>query len=108
VWSVLLLDIILEVPMDDLIKQISVPHAVSAALCEHKGDLYNVLALSLCYEQYNWEGASEICHTLNISEFSVIEAMQAATKWADEILSVKNLCAKAEVVPTKAFKAPIR
>ncbi|EGQ5322280.1 EAL domain-containing protein [Enterobacter asburiae] len=80
-----LLDIILEVPMEDLIKQISVPHAVSAALCEHQGDLYNILALSLCYEQYNWEGASEICHTLNISEFSVIEAMQAATKWADEI-----------------------
>ena len=71
--------------MEDLIKQISVPHAVSAALCEHQGDLYNILALSLCYEQYNWEGASEICHTLNISEFSVIEAMQAATKWADEI-----------------------
>jgi EAL and modified HD-GYP domain-containing signal transduction protein len=41
-----LLDVILEVPMEDLMKQISVPQTVAAALCEHQGDLYNILFLS--------------------------------------------------------------
>ncbi|HBV1539892.1 TPA: EAL and HDOD domain-containing protein [Citrobacter freundii] len=80
-----LLDVILELPMDDLIKQISTPQNVTAALCEHKGELFDILTLSLCYEKLNWEETAKICNTLNISEFTVIETMQAATKWADEL-----------------------
>lgn len=80
-----LLDVILEQPMDDLIQQISVPGNVADALCLHKGELFDILNLSLCYEKLSWEETAEICRTLNISEFSVIETMQKATKWADEL-----------------------
>lgn len=80
-----LLEVILEFPMDDLLKQITIPQNVTDALCEKKGVLFDILNLCLCYEKLDWDGASEICQTLNISEFSVIKSMQAATKWADEL-----------------------
>ncbi|MEW5126423.1 HDOD domain-containing protein [Citrobacter freundii] len=80
-----LLDVILELPMADLIKQITIPENVTDALCEQKGELFTILNLSLCYEKLDWNGTTEICHALNLPEFSVIEAMQTATKWADEL-----------------------
>lgn len=55
-----LLDVILELPMDDLIKQISIPQNVTAALCEHKGELFDILTLSLCYEKLNWEETAKM------------------------------------------------
>ncbi|OUE71598.1 hypothetical protein AZ007_004713 [Citrobacter freundii] len=51
----------------------------------YQGELFDILTLSLCYEKLNWEETAKICNTLNISEFTVIETMQAATKWADEL-----------------------
>ncbi|VTP13852.1 EAL domain protein [Phytobacter ursingii] len=80
-----LLDVILELPMVDLMKQVSVPQTVAAALCEHTGKQADILFLAQCYERRDWEAASEYCHVLHLSEHTVIEAMQAATRWADDI-----------------------
>lgn len=80
-----LLDVILEIPMEDLMKQISIPNDVTAALCEKKGELFDILNLSQCYEQLDWERTADICSKLNISEYVVIESMQNATAWASEL-----------------------
>lgn len=80
-----LLDVILELPMEDLIKQISLPKEVTAALCEKQGELFDILNLSLCYEQLDWKCASDLCKRLKIPEYAVIESMQNATEWADEL-----------------------
>lgn len=98
-----LLDVILELPMDDLIKQISIPQNVTAALCEHKGELFDILTLSLCYEKLNWEETAKICNTLNISEFTVIETMQAAQNGRTSSPSVKDIYHKTNQSYTSFF-----
>lgn len=80
-----LLDVILELPMQDLIKQLTITKNIRDALCEQTGELFDMLNLSLCYEKLDWSRTSHICQTLNLPEFAVIETMQAATKWADEM-----------------------
>ena len=80
-----LLDVILELPMEDLIKQIALPKEVTAALCEKQGELFDILNLSLCYEQLDWKCASDLCKRLKIPEYAVIESMKNATEWADEL-----------------------
>jgi len=79
-----LLDTILELPMAELMKQIAVPQSVSKALCHQEGQFAAIVALCCCYEQQKWDEASEISHTLGLSDEDVVEAMRRATIWAGE------------------------
>lgn len=78
-----LLDVILELPIKDLIKQITIPKDVSVALCDKQGELFDILNLSVSYEQLDWNYTADLCRKLNICEYVVIESMQIATTWAD-------------------------
>ena len=62
------------------------------------------MTLSLCYEKLNWEETAKICNTLNISEFTVIETMQARNKMGGRAPpSVKDIYHKTNQSYTSFF-----
>ncbi|MGK9175330.1 EAL domain-containing protein [Yokenella regensburgei] len=80
-----LLDVILETPLDELMGQIAVSPEVMEALKDQEGILYRYVTLAQLYEKRLWTEASDMAGELGISEHTVMEMMNRATKWADEI-----------------------
>ncbi|WP_342320598.1 EAL domain-containing protein [Kosakonia sp. BYX6] len=86
-----LLDVILELPLEELMAQISVSPAVATALEKDSGELYPYVHLARLYERRMWEEASDVAHEIGLPNSSVAELMNQATKWADELpLSVPH------------------
>lgn len=79
-----LLDVILEISLEELFKQIAISELVLDTLLLHKGILYQLLKLVQAYEQQSWDEANSIIQELNISESLVINMMDSATRWADD------------------------
>lgn len=79
-----LLDIILDIPLDELFKQVTISDIVTDTLLRHEGMLYPLLNLAQLYEQQRWEEANTAIAQLNISEKMVIKTMSDAIKWTDE------------------------
>lgn len=80
-----LLDVILETPLDELMGQIAVSPDVVKALKHQDGVLYDYVTLAQLYEQRLWTEASDMAGEMGVSESTVMEMMNRATKWADEI-----------------------
>lgn len=80
-----LLDVILETPLDELMGQIAVSPDVVKALKNQEGALYRYVTLAQLYEQRLWTEASDLAGELGLSENTVMEMMNRATRWADEI-----------------------
>jgi EAL and modified HD-GYP domain-containing signal transduction protein len=80
-----LLDVILETPLDELMGQIAVSPDVVKALKQQDGVLYDYVMLAQLYEQRLWSEASDKANQLGVSESTVMEMMNRATKWADEV-----------------------
>ena len=79
-----LLDTILELPIEELMKQIAVPQSVSEALCQQKGQLADIVTLCRDYEQQHWDKTAQMCAVLGLTDDDVVEAMRTATIWAGE------------------------
>ena len=80
-----LLDVILEMPLEDLMAQIAVSQEVIMALQHQNGVLYQYVCLAMLYEQRMWEEASDMAQDIGLPEAAVTEMMNKATKWADEL-----------------------
>lgn len=80
-----LLDVILEMPLEDLMAQIAVSQEVITALQQQNGVLYQYVYLAMLYEQRLWEDASNMAQDMGLPEAAVTEMMNKATKWADEL-----------------------
>ncbi|WLI77326.1 EAL domain-containing protein [Kosakonia sp. H02] len=80
-----LLDVILGLPLEELLEQISVSSEVATALEKERGELYPYVHLARLYEQRMWEEASDVAHEIGLPYSSISELMNQATKWADEL-----------------------
>lgn len=80
-----LLDVILGLPLEELMGQIAVSKEVSAALEKDSGKLYPFVHLARLYELRMWEEASDVAHEIGLPNSTVAELMNQATKWADEL-----------------------
>ncbi|WP_437887638.1 EAL and HDOD domain-containing protein [Phytobacter sp. V91] len=80
-----LLDVILETPLDVLMGQIAVSPDVIKALQHQDGLLYRYVLLAQLYEQRLWVEASDMAGELGLSENVVMDMMNTATRWADEL-----------------------
>lgn len=80
-----LLDVILGLPLDELLEQITVSPEVAKALQSNSGELYLYLRLARLYEQRIWKEANEVAAQLGLPNALVSELMNQATKWADEL-----------------------
>lgn len=80
-----LLDVILGLPLDELMEQIAVSPDVVKALKNETGELHRYVLLARLYEQRMWEEASDVAHEIGLPNSSVAEMMNQAAKWADEL-----------------------
>ncbi|QTF10844.1 EAL domain-containing protein [Brenneria izadpanahii] len=79
-----LLDVILDIPLDELFKQVTISETVIDTLLRHEGGLYPLLNLAQLYEQQRWNDAKRVIASLNIPEEMVIKVMGDAIQWTDE------------------------
>lgn len=75
------LDIILDKPMDEALKMVSVSRQISDALCSGKGDMAEVFEFIRNYELASWPEVSRIMVLKNIDENAVYEAYTDSLKW---------------------------
>lgn len=80
-----LLDVILGLPLEELMEQIAVSPDVAKALQKNGGKLYPFVHLARLYEQRMWEEASDVAHEIGLPNSLVAELMNQAAKWADEL-----------------------
>lgn len=80
-----LLDVILGLPLEELMGQIAVSPEVATALEKESGKLYPFVQLARLFELRRWEEASDISHEIGLPNSAVAELMNQATKWADEL-----------------------
>ncbi|TCC03492.1 EAL domain-containing protein [Kosakonia quasisacchari] len=80
-----LLDVILGLPLDELMAQIAVSPEVAKALEANSGELYPYVRLARLYEQRMWDEASDVAHEIGLPNSAISELMNQAAKWADEL-----------------------
>lgn len=78
-----LLDVILGLPLDELMEQLAVSPDVEKALKNKSGELYPYVRLARLYEQRMWEEASDVAHEIGLPGSAVAEMMNQAASWAD-------------------------
>ena len=75
------LDIILDKPMEEALKMVSVSKTISDALCEGKGEMAAVYDFIKSYELASWSEVSRLMVLKNIDEKPVYEAYIESLTW---------------------------
>jgi EAL and modified HD-GYP domain-containing signal transduction protein len=81
-----LLDVILQKPMPEAIKEISVDERVSQALVDGSGPLYDVLDMIYAYERANWDKVSINMLRNNVTPDAISTAFIDALVWYKQLL----------------------
>lgn len=82
-----LLDVILQKPMDEAIREVAVDDRVRKALVDHEGDLVPVMDLIYAYERADWDEANKIMIRNGIGVEAVSGAFVDALVWYDQLLA---------------------
>jgi c-di-GMP-related signal transduction protein len=77
-----LMDVIMEIPMAQILESIPLDHESKAVLLGGASRLRPLYQLMLAQESGEWDGASEITHQLHLSEAETAEAYAQALLWA--------------------------
>ena len=84
------IDAILQLPMPDILQQVSVPADVYCALVQGNGFLRQVLDLVVAMERGVWDDVSRLSSASRISELKVSEAYIQAVQWGNQIFHVNE------------------
>jgi EAL and modified HD-GYP domain-containing signal transduction protein len=76
-----LMDAILDAPMEVILKQVSLPSEVSAALLGRHNLLRCAYELALTFEAGDWATCAQVTNVLSISEDAVNQAHVSAVEW---------------------------
>ena len=82
-----LLDVILQRPMDEAIKEVAADDEIRKALVEKKGPMYEVLSLIYAYERADWHNASLIMVRNGIDIEVLTKAFLDSLFWYKQILN---------------------
>jgi EAL and modified HD-GYP domain-containing signal transduction protein len=82
-----LLDAMLEIPLEEIFEQITLPLSVRNALVHKQGTLHDLLSLVQSYERREWEAVQQQAKKLNIPGWAAVDAMGEALAWADATVS---------------------
>jgi EAL and modified HD-GYP domain-containing signal transduction protein len=82
-----LLDVVLEKPMAEAVKEVAVDDRVKKALVDKTGELYTVLDLIYTYERADWDKVSIIGIRNNVDMEMVIQAFLDALVWYNQLLA---------------------
>jgi len=81
-----LLDIILERPMEEAVREVALDESVKAALVDKSGDLYKVLDFIYSYEHASWDDIAMKIVKYNLDLEDVITAFVDALVWYKALL----------------------
>lgn len=84
------LDVILEKPMEEALKLVTVAGDIRDALIDKKGMLAPVLDLMVNYEAAGWQEVSRQMLLAQIDVNAVSDAYQAALKWYKELMAAEK------------------
>ncbi|OPJ56682.1 EAL and HDOD domain-containing protein [Clostridium oryzae] len=80
-----LMDVILNRPMEEILKEIKLKEDVKEALINKTGFLYNIIEFICMYEQGQWDKIISFCARYKISENKVTSHYLKSIKWLKEI-----------------------
>ena len=92
-----LLDVILERPLVEAIKEVAVEDDIKKALIDHEGRLYQVLSLIFAYERADWYNASLIMVKNGVDIEDLTEAFLDSLYWYRQLLDAIDEEAEAKV-----------
>jgi EAL and modified HD-GYP domain-containing signal transduction protein len=102
VFSVL--DVVLDMPMSEALKQVHVDDDIKSALLERKGPFAAVYGFVMAYEQSDWTSVSREAIINDIEIDEIFEAYINATLWYKSLLEEAE-AALEEDAPEQAAKA---
>ena len=82
-----LMDVLLEMPLADVLKELNVPVPVEAALMRHEGPLGNLLQLTEQLEHDDSDGIAQSLRKLggSVAQGDLMALQLAAYRWANEV-----------------------
>lgn len=80
-----MLDAMLDMSLDDLVKQLPLCATIKLALLERQGPYGQLISLEECYESADWQGMELACQQLNLSVNEVMPRISEAQRWSREI-----------------------
>lgn len=80
------LDAMLDEPMAEALKDVSLPQSIKDVLIRKEGVLLPICRLINAYEMGDWDAAYKICQTYKLDEAVLLEDYIEAVKWAGETL----------------------
>ncbi|MCL2165798.1 MAG: HDOD domain-containing protein [Clostridiales bacterium] len=83
-----LLDIILQMPMEDALKEVALDEEVKRALLKRQGDIYTVLAFIFLYEKADWDQCSIMMIQNGVEFEEVNQAFVDACYWYYDLLDI--------------------
>ncbi|MGI6152674.1 MAG: EAL and HDOD domain-containing protein [Christensenellaceae bacterium] len=92
-----LLDVILEKPMEEAIKEVGVDERIRKALVDKQGDFYKVLELVYAYERADWDLATILMLKNDLEVNTVSSAFTDALLWYTQLLQSIDNTADEEV-----------
>ena len=82
-----LLDVILQKPMAEAVKEVAMNERVRQALVDHAGDFYPVLELIYAYERADWDQVSILMIRSNLNIDDVSSSFVDSLVWYQQLLS---------------------
>jgi EAL and modified HD-GYP domain-containing signal transduction protein len=82
-----MLDVMLEMPMSEVLQKIPLASETKAVLQGAPGQLQPIYQLMLVHERGDWEAARGICDSLKIETDTVANLYWQAQQWAREVSS---------------------
>lgn len=80
-----LLDTLLGMPLEEVVKQVNLTSEVENALIKYEGKLGNILLMVIRLEQNDFDAAAGILAEMQLSQSDLIQAQLEAMRWANEI-----------------------
>ena len=83
-----LIDVILQLPMEEALKEVALDDKVNYALGKRQGSLYNVLEFIFTYERADWDQCSIMMIQHGVDFEAVNQAFIDATFWYHSLLNI--------------------
>jgi EAL and modified HD-GYP domain-containing signal transduction protein len=80
-----LLDTLLSMPMEEVVKQVNLASDVESALLKHEGKLGQLLLLVEKIEQNDFDAAEGLLADMQLSQSNLVQAQIEAMRWANQL-----------------------
>jgi c-di-GMP phosphodiesterase len=87
-----LLDVLLQLPMTDIVSHLPIDNKMKAALCREANNEYSpLLHLAFCFEEAQWDEVETEIRRLNLDSAKVMPAFQKSVDWASQLTQLINM-----------------